>query len=209
MATNSGKISGARQIDLRLRSGAKAFVLSTRARYTEGLRLSREFTFGDWTGRTRPTADSGRLAQMPNSASVGDPVTGSQVADVVELLVRRLGRRPRVAELARELSLGELALRRFWKRRCGSSLRVWIGYGCIRYAVRLIAAGTKVEAAICLAGFKHHGHFCREVRGYFGMNPRDVKAAFANERGREEERKRGREEERKRGREEERKREPT
>jgi AraC-like DNA-binding protein len=100
--------------------------------------------------------------------------TSRGVRLVWEELAARPGRRPRPVDLARRLGRTLPQLRRDQRANRAAPVGTLITYGCVAYAVRLIANGVKCEAAMRLVGFRNRSNFNHDVRDYFGYLPHDL-----------------------------------
>ena len=89
--------------------------------------------------------------------------------------------RPTMSEVATIRGVTALQIRRtnqrihrvFGERVHEASFRDALTYSCVTYARRLITQGTKVEAAMRLAGFHQKTNFNRQCREFFAQSPRD------------------------------------
>ena len=95
----------------------------------------------------------------------------STILAAAEAVVRRTGEHPTVGQVAAELRVNPLTLRRRWRSMGRTALRDLVVYACLTHARALILDGTKVEAAMLLSGFRHYSNFCRQFRAFFGDNP--------------------------------------
>jgi methylphosphotriester-DNA--protein-cysteine methyltransferase len=103
---------------------------------------------------------------------------------VWELLDEHPGRRPTMQEVAAIRGFTSLQLRRTTERiqrvlgpigYC-ATFRDELTYSCLTYARLLIAKGTKIEAAMRLAGFHQKTNFNRQCREFLGDSPSDWKS---------------------------------
>jgi len=96
-------------------------------------------------------------------------------AIIWNLLEAHPGYRPTMAEVATHLDLSTLELRRSLHRKGGPSFRVIRAWCCLEYGLYLASGGTKVEAAILLAGYKSYSNFNRCSKQFLGCVPSQVK----------------------------------
>jgi AraC-like DNA-binding protein len=94
----------------------------------------------------------------------------------IAALVRRSGSRLTVKEIAREFGLTEVTMRRRWRLPGMPPLRDVIILVRLGYAARLIVDGTKIEAAMRLAGFRNWTNFNRQFRRRLGGTPAEYRA---------------------------------
>jgi len=89
------------------------------------------------------------------------------VCGVVWLLLDR-NEVPTVPTIASLCGRSPRQLQRQWRRSGRESLRTVITYARLSYAWRLIAEGTKAQAAIKLAGYQSRWNFNRQSRRFGG-----------------------------------------
>ena len=121
----------------------------------------------DVGGGFLPAAVDSPRVRSPASADF-DTAT---ILAAAEAVVRRTGEHPTVGQVAAELRVNPLTLRRRWRSTGRTALRDLVVYACLTHARALILDGTKVEAAMLLSGFRHYSNFCRQFRAFFGDNP--------------------------------------
>lgn len=95
----------------------------------------------------------------------------SVIDDVVWRQLEALGRRPTIHEIADALDLSAAQLRRRVKSMGGITLRSVLTRACLSYAENLICDGTKIEAAMRLAGFRNKTNFNAQFSRRFGALP--------------------------------------
>ena len=100
---------------------------------------------------------------------------------VWELLEEHPCRRPTMPEVAAVRGCTALGIRRTTERiqrilgpiGCGATFRDALTYSCLTYARLLIQRGTKIEAAMRLAGFHNKTNFNRQFSRFFVERPGD------------------------------------
>lgn len=96
---------------------------------------------------------------------------------VWSLIEQNPSRRPRVADLARELHTTSTALRRMQRRNRAAKLQDLITFGCISYAAETICNGGKIFAAMRIAGFRNKTNFNKQFYAFLGMTPSQYRLA--------------------------------
>src|SRR5688500_6341705 len=79
--------------------------------------------------------------------------------------------RPTVTALAQMLGLPERTLRRRLRISGRPPARDIITFAAVAYAALMISQGTKVEAAMLMAGFRNKTNFCVQFRTWLGCRP--------------------------------------
>jgi AraC-like DNA-binding protein len=101
---------------------------------------------------------------------------------VWELLEEHPCRRPTMAEVAAVRGCTALDIRRTAERiqrilgpvGGGATFRDALTYSCLTYARLLIRRGTKIEAAMRMAGFHNRTNFTRQFSRFFIERPGDL-----------------------------------
>jgi AraC-like DNA-binding protein len=73
------------------------------------------------------------------------------------------------------MGMGEAALRRLLRGEGALTPKALITQVCVEHAAELIRSGTKIEAALSLAGFHQKTNFNRQFRRMFGCLPHEYR----------------------------------
>jgi AraC-like DNA-binding protein len=119
---------------------------------------------------------------------MGIKLTLPEIERIVwELLEEHPGNRPTMREIAAVRGCTVLQLRRQHdqvRRVLGArgycpSFRDALTYSCVTYAQLLIRRGTKIQAAMRLAGFQQKTNFNRQFRRFLGALPSEARKRSA------------------------------
>jgi AraC-like DNA-binding protein len=109
---------------------------------------------------------------LPDNRLARIPVAASRVIDTVHSLLReRPCHRPLSRDVALALALPPWTLRRAILALERTSIRQLTSQGCLLFAASHISAGTKIHAAMRLAGFRNRSSFTKGFRRAFGCYP--------------------------------------
>jgi methylphosphotriester-DNA--protein-cysteine methyltransferase len=95
----------------------------------------------------------------------------SQVDQTIGWQLNTHGRRPTMAEVAGAMELSAAQLRRRFKSAGELTFRSALTQACLTHAGMLIRNGTKIEAAMRLAGFRNKTNFNKQFNRRFGALP--------------------------------------
>jgi transcriptional regulator GlxA family with amidase domain len=98
-----------------------------------------------------------------------------RVTWAVVIMEERLGRRIRMADVAREVGLSSSRFTRLFRHETGMTPCRYHQALRLRRAETLLAnTPLSIRQVMLLVGVSHPGHFAREFRRYHGFNPRSV-----------------------------------
>jgi AraC-like DNA-binding protein len=102
-------------------------------------------------------------------------VAHRDVERVVWSYLRCNAARPTVSIIARGLGCSERHFRRLLRRSGRPPARDMITFSAVSFAASLISQGTKIEAAMLMAGFRNRTNFCAQCRRWLGCLPSQIR----------------------------------
>src|SRR5262245_27085989 len=109
---------------------------------------------------------------MPEMNHREQSLSTSRLDEVIWHHLVGCGRRPTMAEIAQSVDVSAAQLRRRLKHAGSITFRTTLTEACRTYAGLLIHNGTKIEAAMRLAGFHNKTNFNRQFTKHFGALPK-------------------------------------